>query len=151
MTRVFESPGELNAAVGQAIGPGEWLTVTQKMIDDFAEATGDKQWIHVDVERAGREAPGGKTIAHGYLTLALLGVLQPPLYTVKASRILNYGVDKLRFLNAVPAGSRVRLVTSIKSVEEASGGLRATAELTIEIEGEKRPALVADIIFLYFA
>ncbi len=149
--RVFESPSELGKVIGERIGPGEWITVTQKMIDDFANATGDRQWIHVDVERAKREAPGGKTIAHGYLVMSIIGVLQPTIYTVRSSRTLNYGINKLRFLNAVPVDSRIRLSEVIRSVEEASGGLRVTSEITIEIEGAERPALVADILFLYFA
>ena len=107
--RIFESPSALGKAVGERIGPGEWITVTQKMIDDFANATGDHQWIHVDVERAKREAPGGKTIAHGYLVMSIIGVLQPTIYKVHSSRTLNYGINKLRFLNAVPVDSRIRL------------------------------------------
>lgn len=150
--RIFESPAELPALAGQTLGPGEWITIDQPMIDAFAEATGDKQWIHVDVERAKLEAPGGKTIAHGFLTMSLVGTLLPTIYTVKAPRILNYGIDKLRFLNMVPVGSRLRISNLFKSVEEASGGsLRVVSQVTIEIEGQERPALVADIIFLYFS
>jgi acyl dehydratase len=148
--RVFESPHELNDVIGQPIGPGEWVTITQKMIDDFASATGDRQWIHVDVERAKRESPQGKTIAHGYLVLSIIGVLQPTIYTVKSSRTVNYGINKLRFLSAVPVDSRIRLTETIKSVEQASGGLRVTTELNIELEGAERPALVAEIMFVYF-
>jgi acyl dehydratase len=149
--RVFESPGELRGVIGERIGPGEWVTITQEMIDDFANATGDRQWIHVDVERAKRESPGGKTIAHGYLLLSLMGVLQPTIYKVHSARTVNYGIDKLRFLNGVPVGSRIRLNETIKSVEEASGGLRVTTAIVIELEGAERPALAADLIFLYFA
>jgi acyl dehydratase len=149
--RVFESPGELRGVTGERIGPGEWITITQEMIDNFANATGDRQWIHVDVERAKRESPDGKTIAHGYLLLSLMGVLQPTIYKVHSARTVNYGIDKLRFLNAVPVGSRIRLNEMIKSVEEASGGLRVTTAIVIELEGAERPALAADLIFLYFA
>lgn len=149
--RTFESPGELKTVIGERIGPGDWITVTQELIDNFANATGDRQWIHVDVERAKREAPGGKTIAHGYLLLSLMGVLQPTLYKVHSKRTVNYGIDKLRFLNVVPVGSRIRLNETIKSVEDASGGLRVIASIVIELEGAERPALAADIIFLYFA
>jgi acyl dehydratase len=149
--RIFESPSELGKAIGERIGPGEWLTITQEMIDDFANATGDRQWIHVDVERAKRESPGGKTIAHGYLVLSIIGLLQPTIYKVHSSRTINYGINKLRFLNAVPVGSRIRLSEAIKSVEEASRSLRVTTGITIELEGADRPALVADLIFQYFA
>jgi acyl dehydratase len=149
--RIFESPSELGKAIGERIGPGEWLTITQEMIDDFANATGDRQWIHVDVERAKRESPGGKTIAHGYLVLSIIGLLQPTIYKVHSSRTINYGINKLRFLGAVPVGSRIRLSEAIKSVEQASGGLRVTTDITIELEGADRPALVADLIFQYFA
>lgn len=148
--RIFETPYELKDVIGQPIGPGDWITITQEMIDDFANATGDRQWIHVDVERAKREAPDGKTIAHGYLILSIIGVLQPTIYTVKARQTLNYGINKLRFLSAVPVGSRIRLTETIKSVEESSGGLRVTTVLNIELEGAERPALVAEIMFVYF-
>jgi acyl dehydratase len=148
--RIFNSPAELKGVIGERIGPGDWLTVTQDMINDFANATGDHQWIHVDVERAKRESPGGKTIAHGYLVMSIIGKLQPTIYKVHASRTLNYGINKLRFLNAVPVGSRIRLSEVIKLVEEASGGLRVTTEITIELEGAERPALVAELMFVYF-
>ncbi|GGC78139.1 MaoC family dehydratase [Chelatococcus reniformis] len=146
----FDSPAVLASRVGEALGPGDWTTVTQEMIDRFADATGDRQWIHVDVERARREAPDGKTIAHGYLLLSLLGVLQPTIYTVKASRILNYGINRLRFLAPVPSGARVRLSETVKAAEPVSGGLRIATEATIELEGAPKPALIAEIVFLYF-
>lgn len=148
--RVFNSPLELKNVVGERIGPGEWLTISQEMINDFAKATGDHQWIHVDVERARRESPGGKTIAHGYLVMSIIGRLQPTIYKVHATRTINYGINKLRFLNAVPVDSRIRLSEVIKLVEEASGGLRVTTEITIELEGADRPALVAELMFVYF-
>jgi acyl dehydratase len=106
--------------MSERIGPGEWITITQEMIDNFANATGDREWIHIDVERAKRQLPSGKTIAHGYQILSLNGVLQPTLYELHSARTLNYGIDKLRFLNAAPVGSRLRLNETIKSVEEAS-------------------------------
>lgn len=147
---VFTSADDLRNAIGKTIGPSDWLTITQDMIDNFADATGDHQWIHVDVERAIKEAPGGKTIAHGFFSLSLLGQLQPKIYTVSAPKTLNYGLEKLRFLNAIPVGSNIRLSEEIQSVEETSGGYRTISRVTIEIEGQERPALVADIIFLYF-
>ncbi|WP_439588943.1 MaoC family dehydratase [Hydrogenophaga sp.] len=148
---IIEPPSRLADQVGHTIGPGDWLTVDQAMIDAFAHLTGDRQWIHVDTERAAREMPGGKTIAHGFLVLALLGRLMPPLYEVKgASRILNYGSDRLRFLNVVPAGARVRASITFKSVEPVPGGRKCVTETSIEVEGQSKPALVAESIFLYY-
>ena len=148
-----ETPKELLGLVGRELGPSEWLTVDQAMIDKFAEATGDHQWIHVDVERAKREMPGGKTIAHGYLTLSLVPRMAQTLMKVeKRSRGLNYGSNKVRFTNAVPAGSRIRLRQRIANVEGVPGnGVRVTSEMTVEIEGQERPALVAEIMSLQYA
>src|SRR5712692_10765841 len=138
-----DKPQNLAQHVGKDLGPSDWITVDQPMIDKFAEATGDHQWIHVDVERAKREMPGGKTIAHGYLTLSLVPRMAATLVEVtKRSRGLNYGSNKVRFTNAVPAGSRIRLRQRILSVEDVSGnGVRVTSEMTVEIEGQERPAL----------
>ena len=148
-----ETPQALKDHVGEELGPSEWVTVDQDMIDKFAEATGDHQWIHVDVERAGREMPGGKTIAHGYLTLSLLPRLAQGLYRVRnASRGINYGSNKIRFTNMVPAGARVRLRSRLKAVEDVKGnGVRIINEVTIDIEGQERPALVAETISLSYA
>ncbi len=147
-----ERPADLVQYIGKEIGVSDWFTVDQAIIDKFAEATGDHQWIHVDVERARREMPGGKTIAHGYLTLSLVPRLAATLYRVKQrSRGLNYGSNRVRFTGQVPAGSRIRLHQTIKSVEPApGGGVRITSESTIEVEGAARPALVAEIISMQF-
>src|ERR1041384_1352513 len=119
---------------GQEIGVSDWVEIDQDRINRFADATGDHQWIHVDVERAKKEMPGGKTIAHGYLTLSLLPRLVPQLLKVeKRSRGINYGSNKVRFTNTVPAGSRVRLKQTIKNVEDVEGnGVRITSEMVIE-------------------
>ncbi len=148
-----ETPQDLAQHIGQKLGPTEWLTVDQAMIDKFAEATGDHQWIHVDVERAKREMPGGKTIAHGYLTLSLLPRLAPTLVKVqKRSRGVNYGSNKVRFITPVPAGARVRLSQTIKSVEPVEGnGVRITSEMVIEVEGQPRPAMVAETLGISYA
>ena len=148
MTLTVESPKDLAQHVGKELGPSEWITVDQAMIDKFAEATGDHQWIHVDVERAKREMPGGKTIAHGYLTLSLVPRLASTLVKVnKRSRGVNYGSNKVRFTNMVPAGARVRLRQKLLKVDEVSAnGIRATWEMTMEVEGQERPALVAETI-----
>lgn len=148
--RRFSDARALAAEIGQPIGPGEWFEITQKQIDDYAEATGDNQWIHIDVERAKREAPGGKTIAHGYLLLSLLGKLQPTIYTVDSPRVLNVGLNKLRFLAPVPVNSRIRLVQTVIAADEQGGGLRVTTATELQLEGSDKPAMAAEIVFLYF-
>ena len=144
----LERAADLKAYEGKEIGASEWYTVTQEQIDKFADATGDHQWIHVDVERAKREMPGGKTIAHGWLTLSLVPRLASTLYRVKhRSRGINYGANRVRFTGVVPAGSRIRLRLAIKSVEPVdNGGTRITSEGTMELEGSARPVLVAETI-----
>jgi len=143
----LETPKDLAQHVGRELGPSDWMTVDQAMIDKFADATGDHQWIHVDVERAKREMPGGKTIAHGYLTLSLVPRLAQTLSKVKKrSRGVNYGSNKVRFINPVPAGARIRLRQRIANVEEIPGGVRVTSEMTVEIEGQSKPALIAETI-----
>jgi acyl dehydratase len=152
-TLTVESPKELLEHVGKELGPSEWFTVEQAQIDRFADATGDHQWIHVDVARAAREMPGGKTIAHGFLTLALVPRMAATLlHVTKRSRGLNYGSNKVRFTNAVPAGSRIRLRQRLAEVVEVAGdGVRITSEMTVELEGHERPALVAEVISVQYA
>jgi acyl dehydratase len=147
-----EYPRDLQQHIGQELGPSDWITVDQAMIDKFAEATGDHQWIHVDVERAKREMPGGKTIAHGYLTLSLVPRLASTLLKVtKRSRGVNYGSNKVRFTGMVPAGARVRLRQKLLKVEEvANNGVRVTSEMTMEVEGQERPALVAETMGIQY-
>ena len=145
---IVDKPQDLAQHVGQDLGPSDWMTVDQAMIDKFAEATGDHQWIHVDVERAKKEMPGGKTIAHGYLTLSLVPRLAQTLVKVtQVSRGVNYGSNKVRFTSVVPAGSRIRLHQRIVKVEPVEGnGVRVTSEVKMEVEGQERPALVAEIM-----
>ena len=152
-TLTVEGPEELLQHVGRELGPSEWMTVEQAMIDKFAEATGDHQWIHVDVERAKREMPGGKTIAHGYLTLSLVPRMAATLVKVAKRRHgLNYGSNKVRFTSAVPAGARIRLRQRLANVERVAGnGIRVTSEMTVEIDGHERPALVAELISVQYA
>ena len=141
----IETPAALAEWVGRKLGTSEWITVDQRTIDLFAEATGDHQWIHVDVERAGREMPGGKTIAHGFLTLSLLPRLAPMIYrVVRRSRAINYGSNKVRFTAPVPSGSRVRLHLTVQAVEPIAGGVRLTTHNEMEVEGNSRPCLVAE-------
>ena len=145
---IVATPQDLAQHVGKELGPSDWITVDQAMIDQFAEATGDHQWIHVDVERARREMPGGKTIAHGYLTLSLVPRLAATLVKItNVARGINYGSNKIRFTNVVPAGARVRLHQKLLKVEPLEGhGVRVTSEVRMEVEGQERPALVAEII-----
>ena len=142
---------ELPKLAGQEMGTSEWVTIDQDRINKFAEATGDHQWIHVDVERAKKELPGGKTIAHGYLTLSLIPMLGAEILRVTGvSRGINYGSNKVRFTNMVPVGSRVRARQKLLAAEPKAGGLQMTNEITIEIEGQERPACVAETISLVY-
>lgn len=148
-----ETPQDLKNHVGADCGVSEWVEVSQEMIDKFADATGDHQWIHVDVERAKKEMPGGKTIAHGFLTLSLVPMLAAQTLEIKhRSRGLNYGSNRVRFTNMVPAGSRVRLRQTIKEVNDVAGnGVQVIAEMSMEIEGQERPAMIAEFISLSYA
>jgi acyl dehydratase len=149
---MVETPEALRALLGQELGVSDWLEVTQDLIDRFAEVTGDHQWIHVDVERAKREMPGGKTIAHGYLLLSLLPKLGAGIYKLSwPTRSINYGSDKVRIVNPVKAGARIRLRQSLVAVEDgAPGAHRITVRQTLEIEGEAKPAMIADTIRMTF-
>lgn len=149
--RLTATVAELARHVGARLGPSRWVTIDQPMIDQFAALTGDDHWIHVDPARARRELPSGKTIAHGYLTLALVTRLMGELLDIRFTRALNYGHDRLRFTGAVPAGARVRLRATILRAEPVKdGGVRLTTECTMEIEGEARPALVAETIAVFY-
>ena len=151
--REFETIQDYAAQVGKEIGVSDWLLVDQDRINKFADATGDHQWIHVDVEKAKREMPGGKTIAHGYLTLSLVPMLTHGISKVKkVSRGINYGSNKVRFTSPVPAGSRVRARQKLIAADPVQGnGMRFTAEITIEIEGQERPACVAEVMSIQYA
>ncbi|NBU24657.1 MAG: MaoC family dehydratase [Gammaproteobacteria bacterium] len=146
MSRVFRSVEELTAAVGARLGPTDWLAIEQSRVDAFADATGDHQWIHVDVERA-RTGPFGGTIAHGYLTLSLCSLFLPQLMQVEIAGMgINYGLDRVRFTAPVRVGSRIRAVGEIVSVTTVTGGVQVVVRVTVEIEGGARPACVADTI-----
>ena len=144
--RVIDSPKDMKALIGEEFGVSEWVEIDQDMIDKFADATGDHQWIHVDVERAATEMPGGKTIAHGFLTLSIVPRLAATIWKVEnRSRGVNYGLNKLRFTAPVPAGARVRLSQKLLSAEDVKNdGVQLTFEHKIEIEGQERPALIAE-------
>jgi acyl dehydratase len=140
--------------VGKELGVSDWLVVEQHRIDEFADCTGDRQWIHVDVERAKRESPFGGTIAHGYLSLSLLASLAMEIGVIPAdaTAAFNYGIDKARFMAPVKAGARVRNRVELMSVERQSGGrLLVKLRNTLEIENEQKPALLAETLALIIA
>ena len=142
---------ELKQHVGKETRVGDWHTVTQEEINAFADATGDHQWIHVDVERAQRELPTKNTIVQGFLTLSLIPWLLNTLAECKGvSRVINYGLNKVRFPKMVPTGARVRLRSKLLNAERRAGGMQFTHEYTIEIEGEERPACVAEMITILY-
>ncbi|NLU83775.1 MaoC family dehydratase [Rhodococcus sp. HNM0569] len=144
--RVFENIDAVEAAVGEKLGHGEWLEVTQERVNQFAEATGDHQWIHVDPERAAA-GPFGGPIAHGYLTLSLLPLLGGDLMKVEnTSMTINYGLGKVRFPQPVLVGSRVRASGEITSFESTPKGARVVVTMTVEIEGSDKPACLAETI-----
>jgi acyl dehydratase len=149
--RIFNGFDEIKAAVGTEIGASEWIEITQARIDTFAAATCDEQWIHVDRDRAKRELPGGKTIAHGLLSLSLAPMFIRSVMGLKGLKnTLNYGADRIRYLSPVPAGSRLRGRITVAEVEDVPpDGLRVNYHLVIEIEGGKRPACVAELIALH--
>lgn len=150
MATVFRHPSELLAASGRHLGYSDWLQIDQQRIDQFAQATGDHQWIHVDPERAAA-GPFGKTIAHGYLTLSLANLFLPEIMQVEnVSMGVNYGCEKVRFPAPVPVGSRVRGGGEVISAEEVKGGVQVVVRMTIEIEGSERPACVIDTISRFF-
>lgn len=144
---------ELEGLAGQEVGASAWLTITQELVDRFADATFDHQWIHCDVERARQESPYGGPVAHGFLTLSLIpGFRGQILSLTGVSRVINYGVNRVRFPNAVPVGARVRGVQTIDAVERtAPDTARVVSRFVIEREGEAKPACVAETVMLVFA
>ena len=149
---VFETLADMAGRVGKDIGLSDWTEITQERIDLFAKATGDYQWIHVDPERAAREFPGGKTIAHGFLSLSIIPEFMNQLFTVHSrKRGLNYGLNKVRFTAQVPCGSRIRLRMRLKEAVPLEGnGMRFTYDHTVELEGSERPACVAEMIAIIY-
>jgi acyl dehydratase len=146
--RTFTTLEDLTAAVGEDLGTSDWLTIEQERVDQFAEATGDHQWIHVDVERA-KAGPFGGTIAHGYLTLSLVPMLGAQVFSLETPGAkLNYGVNKVRFPAPVPVGSRVRAHAKLVDVAEVPAGRQATFGWTVEIEGSPKPGCVAETVVL---
>ena len=149
MTRIIDGPDELKSLVGEHLGTSDWMEITQERVDQFADATGDHQWIHCDPERA-KDGPFGGTIAHGYLTISLAPALLPQVVAVKGfTMALNYGLNKLRFPSPVKVGSKLRVSATLASVEDVSGGVQIAYALTFEIEGSEKPACVAEVVFRY--
>jgi acyl dehydratase len=150
MPTVIESKDALLAAKGQQLGTTPWLEITQERVNQFAEATNDHQWIHVDVERA-KTGPFGGTVVHGFLTLSLVAYLRPQLVDVKYKMALNYGLEKVRFPAPLLVGKRIRGSGEIVNVEiTKDGAVQSTVRVTVEIEGGDKPACVADTVTRYF-
>ena len=151
MTTTVNGIAGLKEKIGQHLGYSDWVEVTQEAVNLFADATGDHQWIHVDVERAKAESPFGGPIAHGYLTLSLLAPLSAQVLLVTDTAMgVNYGLNKVRFPSPVPVGSKVRLSATLKNVEEVAGGLQLTLSATIEREGGDKPVLIAEPVYRYY-
>ncbi|OLR94025.1 MaoC family dehydratase [Actinokineospora bangkokensis] len=145
---VFSGPDSLAGAVGTHLGHGEWVEITQARVDEFADATGDHQWIHIDAERAAR-GPFGGTVAHGYLTLSLLPMLGATVYRFEGFLMgVNYGLNKVRFPQPVRVGSRVRMGSEVAEVTPGKQGIQVVLRNTVEIEGQDKPACVAEAVVL---
>jgi len=150
MTRMIEGIDGLKALVGEHLGYSSYVEITQERVNTFADATGDHQWIHVDVERA-NAGPFGGPIAHGYLTLSLGPSLSPEIFGVTGiSMGVNYGAGKIRFPAPVPVGSKLRLGATLLSVDDVAGGAQITMEFVYEVEGAQKPSCVAEVIFRYY-
>lgn len=149
--RVIDGLEELKALVGQKIGTSDWVEITQEQIDAFADVTGDHQWVHVDQQRARTESPYGTTIAHGFLTLSLCPALAQQISIVEGVKMgVNYGLNRVRFPNAVKVGSRIRMTSHLTELKEISGGVQVTYKQTFEVEGQDKPACVAETVARLF-
>jgi len=150
--RAINSIEELRSLVGQEVGVSDWLTLDQSRINAFAEVTEDDQWIHVDTDRARTELPGGKTIAHGFLTLSLLSILLKDVVRVNVpfKNAVNYGLNRVRFPSPVPAGSEIRARCSLLSVEDFGGGIQLCWAISVELKDVSKPALVAEWVVRYY-
>ena len=151
MTTTIKGADELKSRVGDHLGYSDWHEVTQEQVNQFAEATGDHQWIHVDPERAKR-GPFGGPIAHGYLTLSMApGLLHEVLIIEGFSMGVNYGINKLRFPAPVPVGKRLRVGATLRAADAVAGGVQPTLELRFEVEGQEKPACIAEVVYRYYA
>jgi len=151
-TRTTTTIAELPTLKGRQLGTSDWFEVTQERVNTFADATGDHQWIHVDVERAKAESPFGGPIGHGYLTLSLVVPMYSQVFTVSDAKMgVNYGLNKVRFPAPVPVGSRIRLTATLNDVTEIAGGLQLTIGAVIEREGGEKPVCIAELVFRTYA
>ncbi len=152
MTTTVDGIEGLKSVEGQHLGYSEWVDISQEMVNTFADATGDHQWIHIDVERATKESPFGGPIAHGYLTLSLAPRLLPQVFVATGFVMgVNYGTEKVRFPSPVPVGSKLRMGATLASVAEIAGGAQCTFDLVFEVEGAAKPSCVATVVFRYYA
>ena len=148
----IENIAHLQEYLGKEVGVSDWLEVSQERINQFAETTEDRQWIHIDVERAARESPFKETIAHGFLSLSLLSALGKGAMSVGSVRMgINYGLNRVRFVSPVPAGARIRGRFTLATIEEIKGGVQATWNVTIERDGSEKPCCVAEWLVRYYA
>ena len=148
--RIFNNVEEMKECVGEEIGVSDWFTIDQDRINDFADATGDHQWIHVDPDRTNSEL-GMPTIAHGFLTLSLVPMLTSKISSIKSvTRGINYGTNKVRFTNMIPVNSNVRAKTKLLEAQPKAGGTQLISEVSIEIEGQDRPAMIAETVSIVF-
>ena len=142
---------DVSKHIGEDLGASEWVLIDQDRVNKFADATGDHQWIHIDVERAKKESPFGGPIAHGYLTLSLGPVLAPQIMRVEGVKMgVNYGCAKVRFPSPVPVGAKLRLGAELTNVEDIPGGAQVYMTFTFEVEGAPKPSCVSEIIFRYY-
>jgi len=148
---IIKSIDDAKSLEGQEVGLSDWVLIDQDRINQFAEATSDFQWIHTDEERAAKELPGGKTIAHGYLTLSLIPALTSEFVHVEnLARAINFGCNKIRFYTMVPVGSRVRARAVVKQARMRAGALHLLSTISVEVEGERKPACIAETLGMYF-
>jgi len=149
-TLVFKNNDAFRLMKGKPLPKSDWIVVSQQMIDDFANATFDTQWVHVDVERAKKESPFKSTIAHGFMSVALLSQFLGRIIKIESITMgLNYGLNYVRFMNPVPVNSQLRLISTVKDVESHQQGIKVTFSCTVEINGEEKPACVAEFIALF--
>ena len=149
---IFENISDFKSMIGKQLPNGNWYTVTQEMINDFANATLDKQWIHVDEERAGKESPFKSTVAHGFMSVAMISKMLEEAFFIKSVKMgLNYGLNKVRFPNPVPVNSELRMVSAIKDIEDLdTNGVKITFNCIIEIKGQEKPACAAEFLAALF-
>lgn len=151
-TQIFKNINAFKTSLGRPLPDGEWYTVTQQMINDFANATLDKQWIHIDVERAAKESPFKSTVAHGFMSVAMISKMLENAFKIESVTMgLNYGMNKVRFPNPVPVNSELRMLTSVKEIVNlGDNGVKVTFNCTIEIKGQEKPACVAEFVAALF-